>query len=62
MLITLNSSELIENLVALADGDVSLVHQAIRETADAKGAADLEKVVAYIMERTPLKQHLEDAA
>jgi ketosteroid isomerase-like protein len=50
MLITMKNSALIDNLVELADGDIDLVHQAIRASAEGPdGAADLKKVVEYIV-------------
>ena len=51
MLVTMQNSELISKLVALADGDIDLVQQAIR-TASADGKpAELEKVVNFIVEQ-----------
>lgn len=50
MLVTMQNSALVSKLVALADGDIDLVQQAIRTTSDNGGAADLERVVKFIVE------------
>ncbi|MEY9525105.1 3-deoxy-D-manno-octulosonate 8-phosphate phosphatase KdsC-like HAD superfamily phosphatase [Bradyrhizobium diazoefficiens] len=50
MLVTMQNSALVSKLVALADGDIDLVQRAIRATSDKGGAADLEKVVQFIVE------------
>lgn len=51
MLVTMQNSELINKLVTLADGDIDLVQQAIRATSGDGKAADLEKVVNFIVEQ-----------
>lgn len=51
MLVTMQNSELINKLVTLADGDIDLVQQAIRATSEDGKAADLEKVVNFIVEQ-----------
>ena len=57
MLVTMKNSELIDQLVDIADGDFELVQRAIRESAkDENGAADLKDVVDYIV------QHREQPA
>lgn len=50
MLVTMQNSTLVSKLVALADGDIDLVQLAIRTNSDKGGAADLEKVVQFIVE------------
>lgn len=51
MLVTMQNSELISKLVALADGNIDLVQHAIR-TASADGKpAELEKVVDFIVKQ-----------
>jgi hypothetical protein len=56
MLVTMKNSELIDQLVEIADGDLELVQQAIRESAKGEdGTADLKDVVDYIIQnRTPV--------
>ncbi|MBB5046550.1 hypothetical protein HNR60_001298 [Rhodopseudomonas rhenobacensis] len=50
MLVTMRNSELIDQLVIVAEGDIDLVSEAIRECAGGPdGKADLEKVVAYVV-------------
>lgn len=50
MLVTLKNSDMIEKLVLIANGDIGLVQRAIRESAQGPdGAADLKKVVDYIV-------------
>jgi hypothetical protein len=59
MLVTMNSA-LIDQLVQIANGDLDLVQEAIRASAESPdGAADLKKVVDYIVanrERRPTKE------
>lgn len=43
-------SDVMDDLLELADGDVDLLRAAIRRAADGSGSADLEDVVAAIME------------
>jgi hypothetical protein len=50
MLVTMQNSELVEKLMKLARGDIDLVRLAIRESARGATAADLERVVDYIVE------------
>ena len=50
MLVTMQNSALVSKLVALADGDIDLVQRAIRSTSDNGAAADLERVVKFIVE------------
>jgi hypothetical protein len=59
MLVTMKNSELIDKLVVIADGNIDLVHEAIREAAEGAEGADLKKVVEYIVqhrEREPVKE------
>jgi hypothetical protein len=49
MLVTMQNSELVGKLVALADGDIDLVQQAIRTISEQGKAAELEKVVDFIV-------------
>lgn len=50
MLVSMKNSELIDQLVVLAEGDFGLVEEAIKRSAEgADGVADLEKVVDYIV-------------
>ena len=49
MLVTMQNSELISKLVALAGGDLDLVQKAIRVTAGPADGADLQQVVQYIV-------------
>jgi hypothetical protein len=49
MLVTMQNSELIDQLVVIANGNIDLVHEAIREAAEGSEGADLEKVVDYIV-------------
>lgn len=56
MLVTMKNSELIDQLVLIANGDMDLVSEAIRTCARPDGEADLKEVVDYIIahrERTP---------
>lgn len=56
MLVTMKNSELIDQLVLIANGDMDLVSEAIRVCAQPDGEADLKEVVDYIVahrERTP---------
>ncbi|WP_438278391.1 hypothetical protein [Nitrobacter sp.] len=50
MLVTMQNSELVEKLMKLARGDIDLVQLAVRESARGAAAADLERVVDYIVE------------
>jgi hypothetical protein len=59
MLVTMKNSELIDKLVVIADGNIDLVQEAIRICAerDDKGAADLKKVVDYLVHhRQPARE------
>jgi hypothetical protein len=59
MLVTMQNSELVEKLMKLARGDIDLVRNAIRVSARGATAADLERVVDYIVEHrasTPRRQ------
>ena len=49
MLVTMQNSELVTKLVTLADGDIDLVQKAIRAMSEDGKAADLEKVVNFIV-------------
>ena len=49
MLVTMRNSELIEQLVLIANGDIDLVTRAIRACAKANEEADLKEVVDYIV-------------
>ena len=49
MLVTMQNSELVNKLVTLADGDIDLVQKAIRSMSQDGKAADLEKVVNFIV-------------
>jgi hypothetical protein len=50
MPVTMKNSELIDKLVVIADGNIDLVQEAIRVCAEQNdGAADLKKVVEYII-------------
>lgn len=51
MLVTMQNSELVSKLVALAEGDIDLVQLAIRTMSRDSRAADLEQVVHFIVER-----------
>ena len=51
MLLTMQNSELIDKLVALADGDIDLVQQAIRTSSAGGKAAELAKVVNFIVQQ-----------
>lgn len=52
MLVTMKSSELIDKLVVIAGGNIDLVQEAIRACTEGDdGAADLKKVVEYIVHR-----------
>jgi hypothetical protein len=48
MLVTMQNSELVGKLVALANGDI--VQQAIRTISEGGKAAELEKVVDFIVQ------------
>jgi hypothetical protein len=50
MLVTMQNSELVRKLVALADGDIDLVQRAVRATSKDGEAADLEAVVNFIVQ------------
>ncbi|MDB5599624.1 MAG: hypothetical protein JWN71_1668 [Xanthobacteraceae bacterium] len=49
MLVTMKSTELIDKLVTIADGNIDLVQEAIRVCAEGGSGADLKKVVEYIV-------------
>jgi hypothetical protein len=49
MLVTMQNSELVGKLLALADGDIDLVQQAIRTSSADGKAAELEQVVDFIV-------------
>jgi hypothetical protein len=51
MLLTMQNSDLIDKLVALADGDIDLLQQAIRTSSEGGKAAELEKVVNFIVQQ-----------
>jgi hypothetical protein len=51
MLVTMQNSELVGKLVALANGDIDLVQQAIRTISEGGKAAELEKVVDFIVQQ-----------
>lgn len=54
MLVTMKSSELFDQLVEIADGDVRLVEDAVRNCASGpSGEADLKDVVQYILDHLP---------
>jgi|GEM_PF-6127494 hypothetical protein len=48
MLVTMKSSELIDKLVTIADGNLDLVQEAINACAKGDDGADLKDVVEYI--------------
>ena len=50
MLVTMQNSELVRKLVAIADGDIDLVQRSIRAISKDGHAADLEAVVAFIVQ------------
>lgn len=50
MLVTMKNSDLVDRLMQLADGNFDLVREAMRSCADSNGAADLKKIVEYIVE------------
>ncbi len=50
MLVTMQNSELINKLIAIANGDIDLVQKAIRAMSEDGKAADLEKVVNFIVQ------------
>jgi hypothetical protein len=54
MLITMGNPDLVRKLLALADNDIDLVQHAIRKAAGDSAAADLEKVVEYIVRQQRL--------
>jgi len=57
MLVTMKNSELIDQLVLIADGDLELVKEAISASAEGADGADLKKVVDYIKtHRVPLRE------
>ncbi len=49
MLVTTQNSELVNKLLTLADGDIDLVQKAIRTMSEDGKAADLERVVNFIV-------------
>jgi len=49
MLVTMKNSEMIDKLVVIADGNIDLVQEAIRASAENAGGADLSKVIDYIV-------------
>ena len=50
MLVTMKNSELIDQLVLIADGNTGLVDEAIRASINGPdGEADLKEVVDYIL-------------
>jgi hypothetical protein len=54
MLVTMQNSELIDKLVAIANGSLDLVQEAIQASAkEPNGAADLKDVVDYIVQHRP---------
>ena len=57
MLVTMKNSELIDQLVLIADGDLELVKEAISDSAEGADGADLKKVVDYIkLHRAPIRE------
>ena len=50
MLVTMQNSDLVSKLVALADGDIDLVQRAIRTMSKDGKPADLEKVVGFLVQ------------
>jgi hypothetical protein len=61
MLVTMKNSELIDKLVVIADGNIDLVHEAIRACAEDSDGADLKKVVEYIVAALPTQREPEAA-
>lgn len=53
MLVTMKNSELIDQLLLIADGDSDLVNEAIRVSATDHNEADLKDVVNYILAHRP---------
>lgn len=52
MLVTMKNSELVDKLVEIAGGDISLVEEAIRACAErSSDGAELKEVVDYIVNR-----------
>lgn len=49
MLVTMKSSELIDKLIVIAEGDFELVKEAIEASAKGADGAELKDVVAYIV-------------
>jgi hypothetical protein len=62
MLVTMQNSELVNKLVALADGDIDLVQHAIRAMSVDGKAADLEKVVAFIVQERKSRARVQAVA
>ena len=56
MIVTMKNSELVDKLVAIADGDIDLVQEAISACAEGADGADLKKVVDYILAKVPQKE------
>jgi hypothetical protein len=57
MLVTMRDSVLINKLLRLANGDLDLVQEAIRNSAGTSNdGADLEKVVDYIVQHRQLQR------
>lgn len=48
-MVVLKSSEIMDKLLLIADGDQNLVDMAITASADGSGSADLKNVVEYIL-------------
>jgi hypothetical protein len=62
MLVTTQNADLVSKLVALADGDIDLVQLAIRTTSEDGKAADLEKVVDYIVQERKSRARVKAVA
>jgi hypothetical protein len=60
MLVTMQNSELVRKLVALADGDIDLVQRAVRSASKDGDGADLEAVVNFIVQER--KAHVQAVA
>lgn len=60
MLVTMQNSELVRKLVALADGDIDLVQRAVRSSSKEGDGADLEAVVNFIVQQR--KAHVKAVA
>jgi len=57
VLVTMKNSELIDQLVLIADGDLDLVKEAISASAKGTEGADLKNVVEYIeAHRAPVRE------